>query len=153
MQDHEELEQRIVKVRTSAVWLCHVVAARIPTAASPPKTNLTADNFERVPAPARIWRQSLAVLSVGRVNQYKLITWLDPLGTKTSSVNHDSTFQQLCLSNSQLWQQEWKMEGGYICSCGFFFLLMQDTASFSTYSHAKVPNIIVTWVNLLIIDH
>lgn len=64
------------------------------------------------------WRQSLSSLSMGTVNQYKLITWLDPLGTKTSSIMPPPS-RQLCLSNRQLCHPRMKRgwRGGGINMC------------------------------------
>lgn len=97
MQDNEELEQRIVEV----LWnVCGAIMPIFPAC-------ILMHGLRRPRHPNQIWLQkilnacqlllthsgSLSSLSMGTVNQYTLIAWLDPLGTKTSSINHASIFQ------------------------------------------------------------
>lgn len=66
----------------------------------------------------RTWWQSLSSLSMGTVNQYTLITWLDPMGTKTSSINQRLHLPGSCASPSV--RHRWRREGticANMCVC------------------------------------
>lgn len=71
MQDHEDLKQgncgTVLKLlqRDYATSSLH----ESEHVASPAKSNLTADGFERLPSLARTMWQSLSILSVGTINQ------------------------------------------------------------------------------------
>ena len=112
---------------------------------------------------SRTWWRSLGSLSMGTVNQYKLITWLDPLGTKTSSINHASTFQAAApLQPSAPTSQERRREGGNMCKrvCVFMWVgayilggYWECGTSSSTCKNTKVTSTMVTRDCLLIPDH
>lgn len=95
----------------------------------PPKSSFECRKFwMHARSSSRTWWQSLSSPSMGTVNQYKLITWLDPLGSKTSSINHASTFQAAV--PLQLWATPSKNEEGRekifaracvcVCLCGWW---------------------------------
>lgn len=110
------------------------------------------------------WQQSLSSLSMGTVNQYKLITWLDPLGTKTSSINHASTFQAAVpLQPSVLpsknekrvegWGHKYVLTGVSVCWC--MRLVEEEKQRFVIvfYVNTKVAITIATQDGLLNPDH
>ena len=104
------------------------------------------------------WWQSLSSLSMGTVNQYKLITWLDPMGTKTSSINQRLHLPGSCASPSV--RQRWRREGTIcanvcVCVCVMWVggYILWGTEKRATSPKYKVMNTIATWFCLLILDH
>ena len=94
---------------------------------------------------------------MGTVNQYKLITWLDPLGTKTSSINHASTFSAAVPLQPSA--PTAKNEGGRECAnvcaslCGRVDTGGVQGGWLLIFHRQKVMSTIVTWYRLLILDH